>query len=67
MIATPQMYAQTFTEDIADIVYNQCSTCHRPGEIGPMNLTNYEEVKNYGQTIKAVTSLRYMPPWQPDS
>lgn len=59
--------AQTFTEDIAEIVYNQCSTCHRPGEIGPMNLTNYEEVKSYGQTIKAVTSLRYMPPWQPDS
>lgn len=59
--------AQTFTEDIADIVYNQCSTCHRPGEIGPMNLTNYDEIKSYGQTIKAVTSLRYMPPWQPDS
>lgn len=59
--------AQTFTEDVASIVYNQCSTCHRPGEIGPMNLTNYEEIKSYGQTIKAVTSLRYMPPWQPDS
>lgn len=59
--------AQTFTEDIAGIVYNQCSTCHRPGEIGPMNLTNYEEIKSYGHTIKAVTSLRYMPPWQPDS
>lgn len=59
--------AQTFTEDIAEIVYNQCSTCHRPGEIGPMNLTNYDEIKSYGQTIKAVTSLRYMPPWQPDS
>ena len=64
---TSLVNGQTFTEDIADIVYNQCSTCHRPGEIGPMNLTNYEEIKSYGQTIKAVTSLRYMPPWQPDS
>lgn len=59
--------AQTFNKDVADIIYNQCSTCHRPGEIGPMHLTNYEEVKSFGQTIKAVTSLKYMPPWQPDS
>lgn len=67
LLVLSSLNAQTFTEDIADIVYNQCSTCHRPGEIGPMLLTNYEEVKSFGQTIKAVTSLRYMPPWQPDS
>lgn len=65
--STVSLSAQTYTEDIADIIYNHCSTCHRSGEIGPMLLTNYDEVKSYGQTIKAVTSLRYMPPWQPDS
>jgi hypothetical protein len=59
-------YSQTYTEDIANIIYNHCSTCHRPGEIGPQSFTNYEEVRNWAQTIKFVTSTRYMPPWQAD-
>ncbi len=62
------LFAQspTYTEDIAPIIYNNCSICHRTGEIGPMSLTNYEEVKNWGLTIKYVTSIKYMPPWQPN-
>ncbi len=56
----------TFSKDIAPIIYNQCSVCHRPGEIGPMALTNYQEVRNWAPTIKYVTSIRYMPPWKPD-
>jgi len=55
-----------FSEDIAPIIYKNCSNCHRPGEIGPMSLTNYEEVKNWAPTIKYVTSIGYMPPWQAD-
>ena len=53
-----------FAEDIAPIIYKNCSSCHRPGEIGPMSLTNYDEVKNWSNTIKYVTSIKYMPPWQ---
>ncbi len=60
------IFAQTFTEDIAEIIYNKCSTCHRPGEIGPQSLTNYDEVKNWASTIKFVTSMKIMPPWQAD-
>ncbi len=60
------IFAQTFTEDVAEIIYNKCSVCHRPGEIGPMSFTNYEEVSNWAQTIKFVTSIGYMPPWQAD-
>lgn len=56
----------TFTSDIADIIYNKCSTCHRPGEIGPFSLTNYDEVVAYGPTIKFVTQSKYMPPWKAD-
>jgi len=58
--------SQTYNEDIAPLIYSKCASCHRPGEIGPMSLTNYEEVKNYSNTIKFVTSTKYMPPWQPD-
>ena len=56
----------SFSENIAQIIYDNCSTCHRPGEIGPMSLTNYDEIKNWAPTIKYVTSIGYMPPWQAD-
>jgi len=64
-LITTQGEAQVnFSEDIAPIIYKNCSSCHRPGEIGPMSLTNYEQVKNWANTIKYVTSIKYMPPWQ---
>ncbi len=56
----------TFSKDIAPIIYTNCTVCHRPGEIGPMSLTSYDEVRNWGPTIKYVTEIKYMPPWKPD-
>ena len=56
----------TFSEDIAPIIYEHCSSCHRPGEIGPMPFTNYQEVKDWANMIEYVTSIRYMPPWKPN-
>jgi hypothetical protein len=56
----------TFSEQIAPIIYNNCTKCHRPGEIAPFSLTNYEEVSAYASTIQYVTQTGYMPPWKPD-
>jgi len=28
----------TFNKDIAPILYQQCATCHRPGEVAPFSL-----------------------------
>ena len=56
----------TFSEDIAEIIYTNCTQCHRQGEIGPMSFTNYQEVKTFANMIKYVTGIRYMPPWKPD-
>lgn len=56
----------TFSGEIAPIIYDNCGVCHRPGEIGPMPLTSYQEVKNWGAMVKYVTSIRYMPPWKAD-
>lgn len=56
----------TFSEDIAPIIYNNCTSCHRAGEIGPMPFTNYEEIAAWGGMIKYVTAIQYMPPWKPD-
>lgn len=56
----------TFTKDVAPIIYNHCASCHRAGEIGPMSLTNYDEVKDWAGTIKYVTANKIMPPWKAD-
>ena len=65
-IADISAQSTTFAEDIAPIIYKNCSVCHRAGEIGPMSLTNYDEVKAWAPTIKYVTSIGFMPPWQAD-
>src|SRR5262252_2746436 len=53
----------TFSETIAPIVYQNCVTCHRPGEAAPFALISYEDVKKRGALIASVTKSRYMPPW----
>lgn len=53
----------TFSETIAPIVYQNCVTCHRPGEAAPFSLITYEDVKKRGALLAAVTKSRYMPPW----
>src|SRR6516225_5167730 len=55
----------TFTRDIAPIIWNRCSTCHRPGEIGPFSLITYEDVRRHATQIADVTARRLMPPWKP--
>ncbi|HEY4901557.1 MAG TPA: tetratricopeptide repeat protein [Terriglobales bacterium] len=56
----------TFNRDIAPIVYQYCSACHRPGEAGPFPLLTYQDVKSHGRQIMAVTHTRFMPPWPPE-
>ena len=53
----------TFSETIAPILYNNCVTCHRPGEAAPFSLIAYEDVAKRAKLIAKVTGSRYMPPW----
>lgn len=57
----------TFANDVAPIVYTRCAPCHRPGEATPFSLLSYEDVRQRGRFIAAVTESRYMPPWHADS
>jgi len=56
----------TFTKDIAPILYKNCVNCHRPGEIGPMPLRSYAEVRPYARAIAAKAADGTMPPWHAD-
>jgi mono/diheme cytochrome c family protein len=56
----------TFNEDIAPVVFKNCSECHRPGGAGPFNLLTYNDVQKRARQIVEVTRERIMPPWLPD-
>jgi hypothetical protein len=64
--ASAQMQTVTYSEHIAPIIYNHCTSCHRTGEIAPFPLTNYSEVQSWASMVKHVTSIGYMPPWKAD-
>ena len=53
----------TFTKDVAPILYKNCVTCHRAGEIGPMPLLTYEDARPYAQAIIEEVEAGHMPPW----
>lgn len=55
----------TYAREIAPILQQRCETCHRPGQVAPFPLTNYEEAKSHAEMILEVTQQRIMPPWIP--
>ncbi|HUQ83007.1 MAG TPA: hypothetical protein VM076_17780 [Gemmatimonadaceae bacterium] len=54
----------TFAEDIAPIVYRNCTSCHRPDGIAPFSLLDYESAAPKLAKIKGMVSSGRMPPWQ---
>jgi len=58
--------APTYTKDIAPILFRNCTACHRPGEIGPMSLLSYAEVRPWAKSIVSRVTAGTMPPWHAD-
>ena len=58
--------APTFANDVAPILYRSCVNCHRPGEIAPMSLISYREVRPWARSIREKVETRAMPPWHID-
>ncbi|QQS46100.1 MAG: thiol-disulfide isomerase [Acidobacteriota bacterium] len=56
----------TFTKDVAPILQKNCMSCHRPGEIAPMSLLSYKEVRPWAKSIRERVLDRTMPPWSAD-
>ena len=57
----------TFAKDVAPIFQEKCQKCHRPGEMAPMSLLTYAEVRPWVRAIKAKVVAREMPPWFVDT
>ncbi|MGD9647833.1 MAG: redoxin domain-containing protein, partial [Pirellulales bacterium] len=53
----------TYATHIATLLENHCVSCHRPGEVGPFALTDYDEVVGWAEMIREVVTDERMPPW----
>lgn len=56
----------TFAKHIAPILNQHCRECHRSGEVAPFELTSYEDVVGWEDTILEVIADNRMPPWFAD-
>ena len=56
----------TFCDDIATIFYQNCTSCHRPGNIAPFPLITYADATNTGYSLTDAVNTHRMPPWPPD-
>lgn len=57
----------TYAKEVSRIIQDNCQICHQPGQIGPMSLTSYEEVRPWAPLIQLRVSQREMPPYQYDN
>src|SRR5882757_10657342 len=56
----------TFTRDVAPILYKHCVNCHHAGDVAPMSLITYSDVKPWAASIRESVLTRKMPPWKAD-
>jgi len=57
----------TFNEHVAPILFDNCASCHRPGEVAPFPLLSFADAKAQAAQIARETLERRMPPWLPES
>src|SRR5437868_6242869 len=53
----------TFYKDVLPIVQQHCQSCHRPGQIGPFSLLDYQSARPWAAAIKSAVATKKMPPW----
>src|SRR3954471_2274447 len=56
-----------YTKDVAPVLFKNCTSCHRPGEIGPMSLLTYDDVRPRAKDIRDKIDDGDMPPWHADA
>ncbi len=59
-------HAVTYNSDVGRILNENCVVCHREGGIGPMQLTNYDQVRPWAPLIQMKVADGSMPPYAYD-
>lgn len=58
-----QSTAPTYAENVAPILFANCTSCHRTGGLGPFSLMDYDSVKANALEVRDAVETGYMPPW----
>ena len=56
----------TFTRDVLPILQTRCQGCHRTGQMAPMSLVTYDEIRPWARAIRTKVMDHSMPPWHID-
>jgi Copper type II ascorbate-dependent monooxygenase, C-terminal domain len=56
----------TFYKDVLPILQDHCQVCHRQGEVAPMPLATYADVKPWAPSMRLAVQSKTMPPWFAD-
>ncbi|MFM9028999.1 MAG: c-type cytochrome, partial [Bacteroidota bacterium] len=56
-----------WSTDVAPILYDKCTSCHRPGGIGPFSLLTFQDAFDNASSIEHAVSTGKMPPFLPDT
>ncbi|MFN5417303.1 MAG: T9SS type A sorting domain-containing protein [Flavobacteriia bacterium] len=59
-------FAQTWSDNVATIVYEKCTKCHHAGGIAPFSLTTFAEASAMSSGIRDAITNDRMPPFPPD-
>ena len=56
-----------FTDDVAPIIFNNCTPCHYKNGPAPFAMQTYHDVAKRAKMVAYVTKSGYMPPWPADT
>ncbi len=65
LFASVALGQPTYSREVSRIFQSKCERCHRPRDIAPFSLTNYQTAVTWSADIKRVITDRIMPPWKP--
>jgi hypothetical protein len=67
LISAQSTETPTFSKDVAPILYKNCVSCHRPGEMAPMSLMSYAQARPFARSIRQHIEQGTMPPWHAEA
>ena len=56
----------SYSQQVAPILLENCTVCHRKGGVGPWAMTDYNMVKGFSLMMREVIRTKRMPPWHAD-
>jgi hypothetical protein len=64
--ATKAQSIPTWSDDVAPLIYTNCTGCHHPGGLAPFSLMTFADAYAKRFDIVNAISTGEMPPWPPD-